>query len=345
MKKRIVICADGSWNRPERETGDDQPSNVLKLARAIKPVADDGTPQQVFYDWGVGSYYQPVSGGISGAGLHKNITDGYRYLVQNYHYGDEVYLFGFSRGAYTVRSLCGLINNCGIIKRPSAALIAKAFAHYKKPGTRYKPGGETSIAFRRQYSHRSRRVRFVGAWDTVGALGIPLSFLGLFEDRDEFYDTKLGSNVAIARHALALDEQRSDFEPTLWQARHGLDLQQVWFAGSHSDIGGSYPADKDGRSLADIPLQWLITQAQQAGLAIESHLLRRLQPSATATLHPSRRHFYRLRSRYQRPLQTVDGSLLVHRSVQQRWQQLDSYRPPQLQDYLQQQGQWPTLVD
>lgn len=117
--KRIVICADGTWNRPEKDP-EDQPTNVLKLARAVKPVASDGIAQQVFYDWGLGSYHDTVVASTTGRGINKNIMGNYRYLVQNYAPGDEIYLFGFSRGSYTVRSLCGLINNCGILKRPDA---------------------------------------------------------------------------------------------------------------------------------------------------------------------------------------------------------------------------------
>ena len=173
MKKRIVICADGTWNRTEKDLVKDFPTNILKLARAIKPVDTEDVPQQVFYDRGVGSYYDPVVGSATGKGLHKNIMDDYRYIVQNYAPGDEIYLFGFSRGAYTVRCLCGLINNCGILKRPNAALIQRAFDHYKKPSKAYAPRGEKSVSFRKQYAHPSREVNFVGVWDTVGAMGIP----------------------------------------------------------------------------------------------------------------------------------------------------------------------------
>lgn len=227
MKKRIVICADGTWNRPEKNLTQDFPTNVLKLARAISPIGADGVPQQVFYDWGVGSYYDPVVGGATGKGMHKNIMDDYRYIVQNYKPGDELYLFGFSRGAYTVRCLCGLINNVGIVTRPDAHLIQQAFDHYKNPARAYKPDGEKSIEFREAHSHPSRSVEFVGVWDTVGAMGIPISFLGLFDDRDEFYDTKLGRNVHVARHAMAIDERRIDFTPTVWQPRENMDIRQV----------------------------------------------------------------------------------------------------------------------
>ena len=111
MPKRIVICADGTWNRPEEDLDKDFPTNVLRLARAIKPVGSASHGQQVFYDWGVGSYHDQVTGGAFGKGLHKNIVDDYRYIVQNYAPGDDIFLFGFSRGAYTVRCLSGLINN------------------------------------------------------------------------------------------------------------------------------------------------------------------------------------------------------------------------------------------
>ena len=246
MKKRIVVCADGTWNRPEKKLKQDFPTNVLRLARAVKPVGADMAAQQVFYDWGVGSYYDPLVGGATGRGLHKNIMDDYRYIIQNYSQGDELFLFGFSRGAYTIRCLCGLINNCGIIKRPDAALIQQAFNHYKRNGKAFAPEGKKSKEFRSRHSHESREVKFVGVWDTVGAMGIPISFLGLFDDKDEFYDTKIGKNVRIARHAMAIDEHREDFMPTIWQPREDMDLKQVWFAGAHADIGGSYKPDADG---------------------------------------------------------------------------------------------------
>jgi uncharacterized protein (DUF2235 family) len=122
----IVICADGTWNRPEEDVEKDFPTNVLKLSRAIKPSAN-GVQQHVFYDWGLGSYHNSISAGATGRGIHKNILDGYRYIVQNFAPKDKIYLFGFSRGAYTVRALSGLINNCGILKRPGARRIADAW--------------------------------------------------------------------------------------------------------------------------------------------------------------------------------------------------------------------------
>jgi uncharacterized protein (DUF2235 family) len=351
MNKRIVICADGTWNRPEQDPKQDVPTNVLRLARAIKPSANDGTPQQVFYDWGVGSYHDRVVGGATGRGLHKNIMDDYRYIVQNYSPGDQLFLFGFSRGAYTVRCLCGLINNCGIVTRPEAALIQAAFNHYKRSSKAYSPSGAKSVEFRNKYSHPSRKVEFVGVWDTVGAMGIPLRFLGFLDGKDEFYDKEIGGNVAIARHAMAIDELRVDFEPTVWERKQGLDLKQVWFCGAHTDIGGGYKPDRDGSLLSDIPLSWMIRQAKGAGLSIEPHLSGRLRPNARAKLHQSRRSFYKLKPAHHRSIQhaaerrgAVPDVVRIHASVKERWESDSGYRPKNLRTYIAANG-WPNQLE
>jgi uncharacterized protein (DUF2235 family) len=340
MKKRIVICADGTWNRPEQNLKEDFPTNVLKLARAVDPVGKDNVPQQVFYDWGVGSYYEKIQGGMTGKGLQKNIMDDYRYIVQNYSPGDELYLFGFSRGAYTIRCLCGLINNCGIVRRPDAKLIQAAFNHYKKNGPAFAPEGKESVNFREKHSHESREIKFVGAWDTVGAMGIPISFLGMFEDKDEFYDTKLGKNIRIARHAMAIDEHRSDFEPTIWLPRDNMDLKQVWFAGAHSDIGGNYKPDKNGSLLADNAMEWMIKEAEKADLSIETYLKDSLKPDPLAKLHNSRRTFYRIKKKFYRTIDHGKGRVLIHESVKLRWDQDEKYRPKNLAEYIQAHD-WP----
>jgi len=344
MHRRIVVCADGTWSRPERDPDRDFPTNVLSFARAIRPVTDDDAQQQVFYDWGIGSYYDRVVGGATGRGLHKNIMDDYRYIVQNYRPGDEIFLFGFSRGAYTVRCLSGMINNCGVLKRPDAALIQRAFDLYRKPGKVHAPRGKNAIAFRGKHSHPSREVKFVGVWDTVGAMGIPISFLGLFDDNDEFYDCKIGRNVRIARHALAIDELRSDFEPTVWLPRAKLDLKQVWFAGAHSDIGGGHKPGTNGERLSDTPLAWMSGEAAAAGLVLEPHLKRGIRQSPLAKLHSSRRNFYRIRRKHYRPIDHGKGDIRIHRSVRHRWNQDAAYRPQNLVDYLDAHG-WPRTLE
>lgn len=327
----IIICADGTWNRPEEDLEKDHPTNVLKMARAIKPASAD-LKQHVFYDWGLGSYHNAIGAGATGSGIHKNILDGYRYLVQNYAPGDKIFLFGFSRGAYTVRALCGLINNCGILKRPHARLIERAWRIYKSAQKKYSPKGDDAKKFRVDYCHPSRKVEFVGVWDTVGALGIPFSLLGLFDSKDEFYDTEMGSNVNFARHALAIDEQRVDFKPTVWSPKTGVDLKQVWFAGVHSDIGGSEgPDKKTGNTVSDLSLGWMIDEAKAAGLKIETYIGTNLTDGLNAPLHKSRRHIYRLKKRLHRALLVENTPIKIHPSVKARYEADSKYRPPQLE--------------
>lgn len=338
----IIICADGTWNRPEADLKKDFPTNVLKLSRAIKPAAN-GLKQHVFYDWGLGSYHDSFSAGATGKGIHKNILDGYRYIVQNYDPGDKIFLFGFSRGAYTVRALSGLINNCGILKRQDARLIAEAWKIYKSPLKKNRPSEVAAKTFRKNHSHPSRDVRFIGVWDTVGALGIPFSLMGLFESHDEFYDTKMGSKVSIVRHALAIDEQREDFEPTIWLPRPEVDVKQIWFAGVHTDVGGSYPPDKEtGIRASDIPLEWMLGEANNAGLITEQHLRDTITDGSQGKLHKSRKHVYRFKSPLHRPLVIKDKPTKIHPSVKKRYEEDSSYRPPKLRDFVERYG-WEQL--
>ncbi len=334
----VVVCSDGTWNRPEEDLEQDHPSNVLKLARGISPDIDD-RKQHVFYDWGLGAYHSSLTAGISGRGIHKNILDGYRYIVQNYQAGDRIYLFGFSRGAYTVRALCGLINNCGILQRSHAELISRAWQIYKSPRPQNAPSGEAAREFRERYGHASRSVDFVGVWDTVGALGIPFSVLGFLDAHDEFYDTKMGSNVRIARHALAIDEQRRDFEPTLWAPNEGVDLKQVWFAGVHADIGGSYgPDDVSACEVADTALAWMLGEAEQAGLGVEPHVWSNITDGVKAPIHRSRRHIFRAKRALKRELTSPLCELQVHSSVKRRYLQDEGYRPSRLRAAVEQHG-------
>lgn len=334
----IVICADGTWNRPEEDVEKDFPTNVLKLSRSINPVTNS-VKQHVFYDWGLGSYHNSASAGATGSGIHKNILDGYRYIVQNYAPNDKIFLFGFSRGAYTVRALSGLIYNCGILKRSDAPRIAEAWNIYKSPLKKNRPNGVASIRFRKEHSHPSRDVHFVGVWDTVGALGIPFSLMGLLESHDEFYDTKMGSNISFARHALAIDEQREDFEPTIWDSKPGIDLKQVWFSGVHADVGGSYPPDKKtGIRASDTPLKWMLGEAQDAGLIIEPHLLASTTDGSLGELHKSRKHVYRFKSPLHRPLLIKDKPTKIHPSVKARYEADPKYRPQQLKALVEEHG-------
>jgi uncharacterized protein (DUF2235 family) len=338
----IVVCADGTWNRPEEDVEKDYPTNVLKVARAINPYNTDLT-QHVFYDWGLGSYHSSLIAGATGSGIQKNILDGYRYIVQNYNAKDKIYLFGFSRGAYTVRALSGLINNCGILKRAEASLITKAWTIYKDPSPKFHPNAKEAIRFRKNYSHNARDIHFIGVWDTVGALGIPFSLMGLFESHDEFYDDKMGPNIAIARHALAIDEKREDFKPTIWTPRPGVDLKQVWFSGVHTDIGGSYPPDKNSNIRAsDTPLKWMLDEAVNAGLDIEPHVWTSLTDGSKGKLHKSRKHIYRFKKPLHRELVIKNKPTRIHPSVKSRYLDDSNYRPKALEKLVETFG-WDNL--
>jgi uncharacterized protein (DUF2235 family) len=338
--KRIVICADGTWNKPETDLEKDFPTNVLKVARAIAPNTQDNIKQVVFYDWGLGSYHDSATGGGFGKGINKNIADNYRFIVQNYDPGDELYFFGFSRGAYTVRSLAGMINNCSILKREHANRIEEAFDYYKSP--KIHPSDDFSIQYRKDYAVENKvRIKFIGVWDTVGALGIPFRMFGFLNEKHLFHDNKIGPNIDVARHAMAIDELRDDFKPTIWKKRRGMDLQQVWFAGVHSDVGGGYSPDADKKVLADIPLEWMINEASSTGLEFEPHIKSALNGSPTASEHQEYEGFFKVLGKYERKIYNYTP---VHKSVKERFESKPDYRPKMLVEYVKKYG-WTNIVD
>lgn len=341
--KRIIICADGTWNRPEGEGYKDEPTNVIKFARGIAPTDAQGIKQVVFYDWGIGSYHSKIRGGGMGSGLDKNIKDGYRFLVHNYEPGDEIYLFGFSRGAYTVRSLSGFINKCGILNTENAPNIDAAFNYYKKKSD--KPSSAAAKAWRNKNSVEPKTyIHFIGVWDTVGAMGLPFSIFGLIEQKDLFYDHHIGSNIRTARHALALDEKRDDFKPTIWNPKQGVDLEQVWFAGVHSDVGGSYKPDSNGTVYSDIPMVWMQQEANAKGLIFENGFGQNpLNP--LASIHNSYRRIWKVLGTSKREIpEQTEIPTKIHQSVKDRYEQ-SSYRSKTLDNYLtKNNGQWPEIV-
>lgn len=335
-KKRIVVCADGTWNDPE----DENPTNVMRLARAIAPIASDEVKQVVFYDWGVGTYYDKIEGGAFGVGMAKNVQDGYRFIVQNFNPGDEIFLFGFSRGAYTVRCLAGMLNSCGILRRENADQIDEAFKLYKG---RVKPGDPEAEAWRQQLSHSPERgmVKYIGVWDTVGALGVPTRALAFANEEDLFFDQELGSNVEVARHAISIDERRGDFRPTHWTEKDGPDIREVWFAGVHSDVGGGYAPDENGKLLSEIPLKWISSQAGIQGLVLEDHLLSPEQISSQAKQHNSRKRFYKVLKKL---IREIPKGAVMHSSVKERFESSEAeYNPENLREWLEAYGGWGDL--
>ena len=305
--KRIAVFADGTWNSPEKSRA----TNVLRMARAVKPEAG-GRQQVVFYDWGVGTDRKKLSGGITGAGIDKNIMDCYRFLVHNYDDDDQLFFFGFSRGAYTARSLAGFIRNCGILKREHASKIPDAYRLYRKRTRASRPDELESVQFRRDFAVANiTPIEFVGAWDTVGALGIPVPFWGTLNEQEFlFHDTEPSKIVQHARHAVSIDENREDFAPVLWSDKPNVDIQQVWFAGAHSDIGGGYRE----RGLSDCASQWMLNEAQAFGLEFESHFVDAIKPDPGVKLHNERRGIYRARGELTR---SIHGA--VHVTAKRRW--------------------------
>ena len=342
--KRIIICSDGTWNGPEKLNKKQYPTNVIKFARGIAPKDENDVKQVVFYDWGIGSYHDSALGGAFGKSLEKNVMDGYRFIMHNYEPGDELFLFGFSRGAYTVRSLCGLLNNCHILKGEYSDKVEEAFALYKN--SKHGPNGDHSNEWKSNYSiPSSGDVKFIGVWDTVGAMGLPFSLFGLIKDKHLFYDKKLGSNIKIARHALSLDEKRKDFEPTIWEPREGTDLKQVWFAGCHADIGGSYAPDKDKTFLSDIPMMWLLKEANVVGLEFDSFLkVTDLNPNSKK--HNEYKRTFKLLGRYDREIPEYGKvPTEVHSSVKNRYDD-STYKSTPIENYLKLNGgEWPPIVE
>jgi uncharacterized protein (DUF2235 family) len=336
--RRLVVCSDGTWNTPNRTPGGEfVPSNVVRVAESVRPSAPDGTAQIVFYDPGVGTgnILDKYTGGAFGVGLSRNVQDAYRFLVHNYEEGDEIYVFGFSRGAYTVRSAVGLIRKAGLLKKLHADLVSDAFRLYRKRDET--PDTEEARNFRAQYS-RDVRIKFIGVWDTVGALGIPIDvFRFLSKGRYEFHDVSLSRSVDFAYHAVAIDERRGPFEPTLWEQHPEATeqvMEQVWFVGVHMDVGGGY-RDAD---LSLGPFLWMADKASTTGLAFDESALAGLQPRPGGRIHESRTFPYNLLPAYIRPIGLLErGNETLHSTVRERHQSDPAYRPKNLVDYLQRQ--------
>jgi len=235
MSKRIAFCADGTWQAPVNNT------NVYRLYKSLLVTAD----QVTFYDDGVGADATGINRILQGAfgqGLFQKIMDGYTTIAHVYEPGDQIYLFGFSRGAYTVRSLAGMIANCGL---PSGSFtndcVTQCFAAYRNPAQR-----GTILSGLSGSGLADAAITMVGVWDTVGSLGIPAIFGGIDESQFGFLDTSLHPDVLNAYQCLAIDEQRAQFPATVWDPLPATapgqlpaqTLEQVWFSGCHGDVGG-----------------------------------------------------------------------------------------------------------
>lgn len=340
--KRIIICADGTWNTPDQEDREKRkPSNVVKTARAIVPIAPDGIPQIVYYHTGIGTHKSlsdRVLGGGMGRGISENIINCYRFLVHNYASGDELFLFGFSRGAYTVRSLAGLIDNLGLLPKSNIFYLKEAYDCYRNS---VKKSKEVEV-FQQKYGCKKIKIKFIGVWDTVGALGIPNIGFGFlynffFKSKHNFHNVKLGENIENAFHALAIDERRKTFAPALWEINNKSSqiLEQVWFPGVHTNIGGGY--EKDG--LANISFQWMKKKAETLGLYFDEEFTKHYKPYFGHELRNSLSLWYRLLGTSQREIgMKENANETVHNSAFLRFRERSNYRPKNLINYMERKG-------
>lgn len=342
--KRLVIYFDGTWSLPSART------NVHRLCELTRDQDEAGVQQVKEYWSGVGTkWLEWLRGGVLGFGTGRNIGQAYAWLKDRYQDGDEVFILGFSRGAYSARSLAGMIARCGLLRSDANTTVEEIYR-------RYAVKNEELVADSRRIP-----IHFLGVWDTVGALGVPWgNFPGVSRSTTLFHNTSPNPLYRNMFHALASNENRAAFEPTLWTDEDGFTLQpnqqieQCWFLGSHSDVGGG--SGREG-GLPRIALVWMQQHASQCGLAFTEQI-----EEDTAGDHRSRvgdsfasfllgaYRLTRLNRRYHRPIgqatmrtPTGTGRPLnetIHESVFRRWQYDDSYRQasPNLQGWADRRG-------
>lgn len=347
--RNLVVCLDGTWNTPNQtDLGFQVPSNVAEMARATSRLSSEKIKQIVFYDWGVGTAgtIDKLVGGATGYGIRRSIMVAYEWLDKVYQENDRLFLFGFSRGAYAARSLAGLIGLCGLGQKPDSSPHQKRFIQEASNVYRTRQSDRREAdaeIFKRKFGTKSANIHFLGVWDTVGALGLPTGGpLGWMTRLNSgFHDVELGCHVKHARHALAINERRGAFYPTLWQPntlRKDQTLKQTWFPGVHSNIGGGYV----DRGLSDISLLWMMANANDCGLLVnKTFITRRMSPFVMGHRRSSDALPYKL-ALWNRPRDRMIGIVhpeteFLHFSAQQRWTDI---APPDLppRSFLEAQG-------
>jgi len=308
--KNIIICCDGTGN----EYGTNNTNVVETYTVALK-----NEKQIVYYDPGVGTggwEYNEGSGSLSakadlatGRGLQKNVIDAYQFLMETYEKSDKVYVFGFSRGAFTARSLAGMLHKCGLLRSDNDNLVEYASKIYNT-----NKNTEIANGFKTTFS-RPCPVYFVGVWDTVKSL--------VMNANKKFHDAKLNSDVKYGYHALSIDEKRKDFPPYLWDENNihaNQTIEQVWFAGVHADVGGWY----DERGLANISLHWMLNKAISCGMLVDKNTLKQYKQDPLDKQHEEYKGFWKFRGSHIRKI-TEDS--LLHESVKQRLESNMGYKP------------------
>lgn len=352
-RKRIGIFLDGTWNNTKSNT------NVWRLAALCAAQGRDGAPQVTHYSIGVNGLW----GGMFGKGVAANVVDAYEWLVGQYNPEDEIFIFGFSRGAFTARSLAGFIAKYGLLKPGAPLGVAQLFERYRRANdkTIWKLAAEEAAGALENSSLEERwmlrysmpvTVKMVGVWDTVGALGVPwFSFEGFSRSSFGWLHTGLRVPIQHAFHALAVDEHRLSFAPTPWTVlsttqaapRSLGSVEQRWFPGNHGNVGGGYSGDL----LVQAPLKWLKGKAEHLGLAFRYDV--EVDPDAhQAPISDSysdfmkgvykrfsKRHFRAIapppfkgeRGTHTRVNETIDVSVF------DRWRSNASYRPANVADW------------
>ena len=305
MPKNIVVFSDGT----RCDGGTKFNSNVYKTFNLIK---DRSKEQIAYYDKGLGTGWNKVSGALFGGGITKNIINCYRFIFEHYEDGDKIFLFGFSRGAATMRSLSGFIHLFGILPKSRPELIIRALKIYKckDMGKRKQEAAE----FLSKNKNMWCNIEFLGVWDTVASLGFPnktLDFMVTLAPffRHKFHDFSVSESVKHAYHALALDEHRQAFSPLMFNntGSETQTVKQVWFCGSHSDVGGGYAST----GLSDITLVWMLDMATKYGLTLYDNTRVVIRQNVNGIIHDESKVF---------------PSKLLRRK-QRRWQLGDSQRP------------------
>jgi uncharacterized protein (DUF2235 family) len=358
QKKRLALFLDGTWNQVSDNT------NIWRFRALFSPVSADGCEQRAYYSTGLCTKFgEKVRGGMFGTGIDDAITSAYEWLMENYQPDDEIFIFGFSRGAYTARSLSGLVSKCGLLQNGAPLGVNQLFKRYRRPKQRTirelisaQHDGNADFSFEEAWMIKFAQaapIKFIGVFDTVGALGVPFPLLRRIRGSAyPFLNTGLRQNNEYAFHALAIDEHRKAFSPTLWTNEGATSAaprpiertEQRWFVGAHANVGGGCFDDP----LAQLPFNWLSRKAAAVGLAFRDGF--GVEPStATAPISDSYAQFasglYRLFTlgrAYYRPIGVPpkdegDGVTNINEtidaSVFDRWRADKTYRPPQLETW------------
>ena len=317
MSKNIVVCCDG--------TGNEFGPNNTNVVSMYNPIVRD-EDQVAYYDPGIGTFsifgrtlgkkIGTTLGQAFGYGLKENIEDAYRYLMDRYVPGDRLFLFGFSRGAFTVRALAGMLHKVGLLQKGSVNLVQYASDIYNTHDN-----ADVAEGFKETYCHPCP-VHFIGVWDTVGSLGMLLG--------KSFFDDRLNPSVSHAYHAMSIDERRRKFPVSIWDEEAiGPDqnVVQVWFAGVHSDVGGYY----EERGLSDIALIWMLESAERHGLQLIPGWKEHLSPDPCGAIHESYKGMWRIWPPTKRK---IPAGAKVHESVLIRIRDVEEYEPNLPDDHV-----------